>query len=170
MLEGKTIHSFFGLAPSLYVPNDKRFSDFIKADDVEKASVLDHYTFSGEKAKIMKALDMIIIDEVSIVRADLMDAVDMILRMYRRNNLPFGGVQMIFIGDAFQIPPIVESKDSSLLYRFYESEHFFDSRVLRANPPLYLEFKCHQPETRHPGIRASGQRYHPRLQQGCCLR
>ena len=138
---GQTIHSFFGLAPSLYVPNDKRFSDFIKADDVEKASVLDHYTFSGEKAKIMKALDMIIIDEVSMVRADLMDAVDMILRMYRRNNLPFGGVQMIFIGDAFQIPPVVESKDSSLLYRFYESEHFFDSRVLRANPPLYLEFK-----------------------------
>ena len=86
---GQTIHSFFGLAPSLYVPNDKRFSDFIKADDVEKASVLDHYTFSGEKAKIMKALDMIIIDEVSMVRADLMDAVDMILRMYRRNNLPF---------------------------------------------------------------------------------
>lgn len=71
---GQTIHSFFGLAPSLYVPNDKRFSDFIKADDVEKASVLDHYTFSGEKAKIMKALDMIIIDEVSMVRADLMDA------------------------------------------------------------------------------------------------
>lgn len=138
---GQTIHSFFGLAPSLYVPSDKRFSDFIKADDVEKASVLDHYTFSGEKAKIMKALDMIIIDEVSMVRADLMDAVDMILRMYRRNNLPFGGVQMIFIGDAFQIPPVVESKDSSLLHRFYESEHFFDSRVLRANPPLYLEFK-----------------------------
>lgn len=138
---GQTIHSFFGLAPSLYVPNDKRFSDFIKADDVEKASVLDHYTFSGEKARIMKALDMIIIDEVSMVRADLMDAVDMILRMYRRNNLPFGGVQMIFIGDAFQIPPVVESKDSSLLHRFYESEHFFDSRVLRANPPLYLEFK-----------------------------
>lgn len=138
---GQTIHSFFGLAPSLYVPNDKRFSDFIKADDVEKASVLDHYTFCGEKAKIMKALDMIIIDEVSMVRADLMDAVDMILRMYRRNNLPFGGVQMIFIGDAFQIPPVVESKDSSLLHRFYESEHFFDSRVLRANPPLYLEFK-----------------------------
>ena len=138
---GQTIHSFFGLAPSLYVPNDKRFSDYLKADDVEKASVLDHYTFSGEKAKIMKALDMIIIDEVSMVRADLMDAVDMILRMYRRNNLPFGGVQMVFIGDAFQIPPVVESKDSSLLYRFYESEHFFNSRVLRANPPLYLEFK-----------------------------
>lgn len=138
---GQTIHSFFGLAPSLYVPDDKRFSDFIKADDIEKASVLDHYTFNGEKAKIMKALDMIIIDEVSMVRADLMDAVDMILRMYRRNNLPFGGVQMIFIGDAFQIPPVVESKDSSLLYRFYESEHFFNSRVLRANPPLYVEFK-----------------------------
>lgn len=66
---GQTIHTFFGLAPSLYVPNDKRFSDFVKADDVEKASVLDHYTFSEEKAKIMKALDMIIIDEVSMVRA-----------------------------------------------------------------------------------------------------
>ena len=124
---GQTIHSFFGLAPSLYVPGDKRFSD--------------HYTFSSEKAKTMKALDMIIIDEVSMVRADLMDAVDMILRMYRRNKRPFGGVRMIFIGDAFQIPPVVESKDAALLYRFYESEHFFDSRVLRANPPLYLEFK-----------------------------
>lgn len=66
---GQTIHTFFGLAPSLYVPNDKRFSDFVKADDVEKDSVLDHYTFSEEKAKIMKALDMIIIDEVSMVRA-----------------------------------------------------------------------------------------------------
>ena len=66
---GQTIHSFFGLAPSLYVPNDNRFSDFVKTDDVEKACVLDHYTFSEEKAKIMKALDMIIIDEVSMVRA-----------------------------------------------------------------------------------------------------
>ena len=138
---GQTIHSFFGLAPSLYVPNDKRFSDFIKAEDIEKASVLDNYSFNGEKAQMICNLDMIIIDEVSMVRADLMDAIDMILRMYRRNNLPFGGVQMLFIGDAFQIPPVVEKKDSALLYRFYESEHFFNSRVLRANPPLYLELK-----------------------------
>ena len=138
---GQTIHSFFGLAPSLYVPNDKRFSDFIKAEDIEKASVLDNYSFNGEKAQMICNLNMIIIDEVSMVRADLMDAIDMILRMYRRNNLPFGGVQMLFIGDAFQIPPVVEKKDSALLYRFYESEHFFNSRVLRANPPLYLELK-----------------------------
>lgn len=138
---GQTIHSFFGLAPSLYVPNDKRFSDFIKAEDIEKASVLDNYSFNGEKAQVICNLNMIIIDEVSMVRADLMDAIDMILRMYRRNNLPFGGVQMLFIGDAFQIPPVVEKKDSALLYRFYESEHFFNSRVLRANPPLYLELK-----------------------------
>lgn len=138
---GQTIHSFFGLAPSIYVPNDKRFSDFIKAEDIEKASVLDNYYFSSEKAQMICHLDMIIIDEVSMVRADLMDAIDMLLRMYRRNNLPFGGVQMLFIGDAFQIPPVVEKKDSALLYRFYESEHFFNSRVLRANPPLYLELK-----------------------------
>ena len=138
---GQTIHSFFGLAPSIYVPNDKRFSDFIKAEDIEKASVLDNYNFSSEKARMICNLDMIVIDEVSMVRADLMDAVDMLLRMYRRNNLPFGGVQMLFIGDAFQIPPVVEKKDSALLYRFYESEHFFNSRVLRANPPLYLELK-----------------------------
>ena len=138
---GQTIHSFFGLAPSIYVPNDKRFSDFIKAEDIEKASVLDNYNFSSEKAQMICNLDMIIIDEVSMVRADLMDAIDMLLRMYRRNNLPFGGVQMLFIGDAFQIPPVVEKKDSALLYRFYESEHFFNSRILRANPPLYLELK-----------------------------
>ena len=138
---GQTIHSFFGLAPSIYVPNDRRFSDFIKAEDIEKASVLDNYHFSGEKAQMICHLDMIIIDEVSMVRADLMDAIDMLLRMYRRNNLPFGGVQMLFIGDAFQIPPVVEKKDSGLLYQFYQSEHFFNSRVLRANPPLYLELK-----------------------------
>lgn len=138
---GQTIHSFFGLAPSLYVPDDKRFSDFIKAEDIEKASVLDNCNFSSEKAQMICNLDMIIIDEVSMVRADLMDAIDMVLRMYRRNNLPFGGVQMLFIGDAFQIPPVVEKKDSALLYRFYESEHFFNSRVLRANPPVYLELK-----------------------------
>ena len=138
---GQTIHSFFGLAPSIYVPNDKRFSDFIKAEDIEKASVLDNYHFGSEKAQIICHLDMIIIDEVSMVRADLMDAIDMLLRMYRRNNLPFGGVQMLFIGDAFQIPPVVEKKGSALLYRFYQSEHFFNSRVLRANPPLYLELK-----------------------------
>lgn len=137
----ETIHSFFGLAPSIYVPNDKRFSDFIKAEDIEKASVLDNYNFSSEKAQMICHLDMIIIDEVSMVRADLMDAIDMLLRMYRRNNLPFGGVQMLFIGDAFQIPPVVEKKDSALLYQFYQSEHFFNSRVLRANPPLYLELK-----------------------------
>lgn len=138
---GQTIHSFFGLAPSIYVPNDKRFSDFIKAEDIEKASVLDNYNFSSEKARMICNLDMIVIDEVSMVRADLMDAIDMLLRIYRRNNLPFGGVQMLLIGDAFQIPPVVEKKDSALLYQFYESEHFFNSRVLRANPPLYLELK-----------------------------
>ena len=84
-----------------------------------------------EKVKIIKTLDLLIIDEISMVRADLLDAVDAVMRRYRHNNLPFGGVQVLMIGDAHQLPPVVTEQDEPWLKKVYPSAFFFHSKVMR---------------------------------------
>ena len=138
---GQTIHSFFQIAPSIYVPNDKRFRTSAPIDDQDQSTVYDNFQYRKEKKMLIKKLDLLVIDEVSMVRADLLDAVDSLLRVFRRNNQPFGGVQVILIGDTFQLPPVVTGSDKDLLYRFYDSEFFFSAKVMARCKPLYIELK-----------------------------
>jgi len=107
---GQTIHSFFGFAPRMLNPEDIK---------VKKSK------------KIFRVLDIIVIDEISMVRADLLDNIDYSLRLHRNNNEPFGGVQMIFIGDLFQLPPVVSSQyERNYFQTVYETPYFFSAHVL----------------------------------------
>lgn len=114
---GVTIHSFFQLPPTPFVP---------------EMQVKSHYTFSKEKRKIMRTLDMLIIDEISMVRADLLDAIDNTLRRFREHDKPFGGVQLLMIGDLQQLTPVVTNEDEQILRRYYDTPYFFGSHALRS--------------------------------------
>lgn len=139
---GQTIHSFFQIRPSVYVPNDKRLRTRPQSDDEDRSTIYDHFTYNREKLEIIRALDLLIIDEISMVRCDLIDLVDRLLRVFRRNeNEPFGGVQVILIGDTFQLAPIAKSDEWDILKQFYSTEFFFGSKVIEQNKPLYIELK-----------------------------
>lgn len=107
---GETIHSFFGFKPDITAHKIKRLSD--------------------KKSKIYKSLDTIIIDEISMVRADLLDCVDKFLRLNRKNaDIPFGGIQMVFIGDLYQLPPVIRSREREIFKIQYKNAYFFESSV-----------------------------------------
>jgi len=110
-VEGQTIHSFFRLPAQL-----------LQREDIQYNSRLE---------KTIRALDMVIIDEVSMVRADIIEAIDISLRTYRNPHLPFGGVQMIFIGDLFQLPPIVPSDQRVYFEQHYGGAYFFNAPIFR---------------------------------------
>ena len=118
--EGMTIHSFF-LFPFLpYLPNEA-FGKEAKYN----------YHYRKERLKLIRSLDLIVIDEVSMVRADLLDAIDDALRHVRRCNLPFGGVQMLLIGDIQQLPPVAKPEEWQMLSEYYDSPYFFSSRAFQ---------------------------------------
>ncbi|HEY6504387.1 MAG TPA: helix-turn-helix domain-containing protein [Chitinophagaceae bacterium] len=136
---GVTIHSFFQLPISPFIPEVKGFR---KADEtVDKHSLLSRLRMTNEKKKVLRELELLIIDEISMVRCDTLDAIDTVLRHIRsRHSEMFGGVQVLFIGDMFQLPPVIKDPEWNLLSEHYISPYFFDSHVIRQEPPLYIEF------------------------------
>ena len=138
---GQTIHSFFKIAPSIYVPGDKRLRTYAPEGDPDRSTIYQHFRYRDDHRQIINSLELMVIDEVSMVRADLLDVVDTLLRVYRKNSQPFGGVQVILIGDTFQLPPVVKGEDKNLLYQFYDSEFFFSARVIKKDMPFYIELK-----------------------------
>jgi nucleoside-triphosphatase THEP1 len=139
---GQTIHSFFQIRPSIYVPNDKRLRTKPDIDDTDKSTIYDHFKYFKERLEIIRGLDLLIIDEISMVRCDLLDVVDRLLRVFRRReNEAFGGVQVILIGDTFQLAPIAKSDEWDILKQFYKTEFFFGSKVIEQNKPVYIELK-----------------------------
>lgn len=138
---GQTIHSFFKIEPSLYMPGDKRLRVKAPVGDSDQSTVFEIFQYSRDRVEMMRSLELLVIDEISMVRADLLDVVDTLLRVYRNNQAPFGGVQVILIGDTFQLPPVVVGEEKDLLYRFYDSEYFFSAKVIQRCKPLYIELK-----------------------------
>lgn len=139
---GQTIHSYFQIKPGVYLPYDKRLRFHAEANDQDKSTIYDHFRYFKEKSETIKATELLIIDEISMVRCDLLDLVDKILRYYRQNyHKPFGGVQVVLIGDTFQLPPIAEHEHWEILKTCYDSEFFFSARVIMENPPVYIELK-----------------------------
>ncbi|MCC8144109.1 MAG: AAA family ATPase [Tannerellaceae bacterium] len=118
---GVTIHSFFQLS----------FSPFIPADTPGTAIPASQLRFSKEKINIIRSLDLLVIDEVSMVRADVLDAIDEVLRRYRDRRKPFGGVQLLLIGDIQQLAPVAKEEEWNILRNYYKSSFFFDSMALR---------------------------------------
>lgn len=118
--QGNTIHSFFQLPFAPYVPG----KGFLSADKK-------HFRFSKQKRRIISAMSLLVIDEVSMVRPDILDAIDMILRRFRNPTKPFGGVQLLLIGDLRQLPPVLKEQEWAHLSPYYNSPYFFDSIALK---------------------------------------
>lgn len=136
---GQTIHSFFQIPPSIYYPEDHRLRFFSNDDD--EPTIYDNFQYSKDKIKIIRAMQMLVIDEISMVRADLMDVIDSLLRFYRDSALPFGGVQLLLIGDMFQLPPVVQEDEKEIMSQFYGSEFFFSSKAFSRLKMKYIELK-----------------------------
>lgn len=126
---GMTIHSFFQLPFGLHLPGASR-------NDESRQR-----RFSGQKISLMRSLDLLVIDEISMVRADLLDAIDEVLRRYRDHARPFGGVQLLMIGDLHQLPPVVKQDEWDLLRQHYDTPYFFGSLELRKTDPVSIELK-----------------------------
>ena len=126
---GVTIHSFFQLPFTPYIPEGADVA--IVSKDEEGNTIREQFRMSGSKIKILRSLDLLVIDEISMVRSDLLDAVDSVLRHYRRSSLPFGGVQLLMIGDLYQLTPVVKEEEWRIISRFYRSPYFFDSNALK---------------------------------------
>jgi len=126
---GVTLHSFFQMPFGPYVPGS----------DVHQQA--EQRRFSREKINIIRGLDLLVIDEISMVRADLLDGVDAVLRRYKQRHLPFGGVQLLMIGDLHQLSPVVKEHEWELLKPYYDSCYFFSSRALKQTDMLSIELK-----------------------------
>ncbi len=125
---GVTIHSLFQLPFGPFLPGNAR----------EAAR---QRRFSGEKIRLLRSLDLLVIDEVSMVRADLLDGIDDVLRRYKNPGQPFGGVQLLMIGDLHQLPPVVKDNEWNLLREHYHTPYFFGSLALREARPVVVELK-----------------------------
>jgi hypothetical protein len=136
---GVTIHSFFQLPFSPFIPASKGFGK--GEETVDRHALLSRLKMTGEKRKVLKELELLVIDEISMVRSDVLDAIDTVLRHIRsRPNEVFGGVQTVFIGDMYQLPPVVKDTEWNILSEYYSSPYFFDSHVIHEDQPLYVEF------------------------------
>ena len=138
---GVTIHSQFQLPFGMYVPSNEASSSSNYQVKVNTPySVIKSMQMSDRKRAMLREVELLIIDEVSMLRADLLDGIDMILKYVRRqNNKAFGGVQVLFIGDLMQLPPVVKEEEWNVLKNYYNSIYFFDAQVLRNEKPIYIE-------------------------------
>jgi hypothetical protein len=136
---GVTIHSLFQLPFGSFVPSPQAvFNDQVKINT--PSTLFKGMQLNSTKRKLLQELELLIIDEVSMLRADLLDAIDTVLKSVRRkNHLPFGGVQVLFIGDLLQLPPVVKEDEWRILKQYYKSAFFFEAKALQNNKPMYIE-------------------------------
>ena len=130
---GSTLHSFFKLPFHPLLPNDSMYS---------VRNIRNTLKYNSEKIKIIREVELIIIDEISMVRADIIDFIDKVLRVYCRNmREPFGGKQLLLVGDIYQLEPVVKEEDSKLLNPFYRSSFFFDAKIFQQFQLVSIELK-----------------------------
>lgn len=130
---GATLHSFFKLPFHPLIPTDSRFSN---------RNIKGTLKYNGEKCKILREVELIIIDEISMVRADIIDFIDKVLRIYSRNmRVPFGGKQLLLVGDIYQLEPVLKEEDRQFLRPFYPSAYFFDAHVFREMQLVSIELR-----------------------------
>lgn len=137
---GITLNSLFQLPPNLILPVMEELTGN-GGHSYTLYHLLHSLTFSKEKTVLLNELEVLIIDEISMVRADILDAINAILQFVRKNNLPFGGVQMVYIGDLCQLPPIATDAELTSLRKFYRSPFFFEAQALKAAGPVMIELK-----------------------------
>lgn len=137
---GTTIHSTFQLPFGTFVPVSVYHTKSSGLQLNDKNSLFRNHRLSSSKRELIRETELLIIDEVSMLRADLLDAIDAVMRHVRgKSHLSFGGVQVLFIGDLFQLPPVVKEEEKQVMSEFYKSPYFFDAQVLKNDPPVYIE-------------------------------
>jgi len=139
---GVTIHSLFQLPFGAFFPDaaGNIINQQITFNFNTPRTLAKHLNMQGNKRRLIQELELLVIDEVSMLRADMLDAIDFALRYIRRSkNVPFGGVQLLFIGDLHQLPPVVKNDEWRVMAGFYKSIYFFDALALQNNPPVYIE-------------------------------
>jgi len=129
---GVTLHSLFQLPFEPFTPDN---------EGIGERKLTYHFRMHKNKIEMFRQLELLIIDEVSMLRADILDAIDVALKHLRRNKLPFGGVQMLYIGDLYQLPPVVQDEEWEILSRYYKSPFFFHAKSIIQSPPLNIELK-----------------------------
>ena len=143
---GVTLHSFFHLPFHPLLPTDIRY---------DSRHIRDTLKYGSDRIKLLKEIELIIIDEISMVRADIIDFIDKVLRIYCRNRRePFGGKQLLLVGDTFQLEPVIKDDERQLLHPFYTSMYFFNARVWQEMPLVSIELKkvYRQKDTEFIGI------------------
>lgn len=137
---GTTIHSLFQLPFTPFIPGQAMESAELDINNTH--SLIGRLKLNKEKRKLFQALELLVIDEISMVRCDTIDAIDIILKHFRNvPNQPFGGIQVLFIGDMHQLPPVIPDSEWSILSKFYNSPYFFSSRVIADHIPLVISFE-----------------------------
>lgn len=127
---GSTLHSFFKLPFHPLLPNDSRY---------DRRHIKETQRYTSEQRKLLREVELIIIDEISMVRADIIDFIDKVLRIYTRNPEPFGGKQLLLVGDIYQLEPVLKEEDRQLLSPFYSSAYFFNAKVWQQMPIVSIE-------------------------------
>lgn len=133
---GSTIHSMFGLPLSTFVPTSH---DIDRNKAINIPQLLPHLRYQSAKLKLLRSLELLIVDEVSMLRADVLDMMDIALRKSRRSPAAFGGVQLLFVGDLYQLPPVVKDTTENVLYEYYRSPYFFDAKAFERLQLLTVE-------------------------------
>lgn len=137
---GATIHSFFQLPFGCYIPQPVTLNEEVYSKINDPVSLIKNLKIQGRKRAIIRKIELLVIDEVSMLRCDLLDAIDTVLRHIRgKHYLPFGGVQVLFIGDMYQLPPVVKEQEWGYLKSFYKSQFFFDAIALQSEKPIFIE-------------------------------
>ncbi len=133
---GTTIHSLFGLPLTTFAPTNEPVD---RNEAINIPQLLPHFKYRKEKLKLLQALELLIIDEVSMLRADVLDMIDWALKSARRSTQAFGGVQLLLIGDLYQLPPVVKPSAELILSRYYAAPYFFESKALQNIPFITVE-------------------------------
>ena len=134
---GMTLHSLFQLPFNAFLPTKQR----VPSNFSNIHSLFENFKFSKAKIELIKELELLIIDEVSMLRADTLDCIDTILKTIRKNlQEPFGGVQVLFIGDLFQLPPVVKDDEWAVLKDYYDTPFFFSAQIMKESNFLNIEF------------------------------
>ena len=139
---GVTIHSMFQLPFASFLPtlsNPPIVNEFLRFEN--RFSLRKHFQMHKNKQQVIRNMELLIIDEVSMLRADVLDAMDYMLQFIRKDKRPFGGVQVLFIGDLLQLPPVVKQEEWEVLKHYYKGMFFFQSEVITQNPLLYVELE-----------------------------
>lgn len=139
---GATLHSVFQLPFGAFIPGTLRGFSETTTTITDKHSLFKNIRFGKEKRELFNRMELLIIDEVSMLRADMLDAIDLILRSFRKRPMEaFGGVQVLFIGDLYQLPPVVKNDEWEFLKAYYQSPFFFDALALKNMPPVCLSLE-----------------------------